>query len=386
MSAIGTKTTDDDKQMGLSVTGVLEPAVAALIQDGVNTAAKKWGIDLPKGMSYSYDKTVSRLGNRHLAERSRSTYDEHYKQFMNYCALKGDYDSMLIILLPATFTQVPTVLASTAEEFVRLKRSPRNTEIVATDGMPVMDVLGAQIFSDGSWNAPGKAAQFQSAINNLCEEHGHRGEYTEECKRCMSLTGELRRQGCDWHVSTFPQLQRAGNTTNSTVMKNTMRKSAKDGANWVEKGDTQLLPCDLRAIRTYLLSNNGIIGVQSWTIALLAVKLFLRPDEVLSIRMDDVLDNLIIRKDGHVHSVTINVMGKSDKQNVALQAIADDDNPDFCPVRMLLVYVHLCGIKKGWLFPAAKELIGEKGEGKGAALCCIRPMVTLCISCSTSHF
>ena len=108
---------DLEKQLGLTVTGALEPAVALKVSDGVKIAAKKWGVPIPEGTVFSYTKTVARLGNRHLSDRSRSTYNEHYKQFYNYCALKGDYNSMLMLLLPATCTQVPTILASTAKEF-----------------------------------------------------------------------------------------------------------------------------------------------------------------------------------------------------------------------------------------------------------------------------
>jgi uncharacterized protein YlxP (DUF503 family) len=35
----------------------------------------------------------------------------------------------------------------------------------------------------------------------------------------------------------------------------------------------------------------------------------------------------------------------------------DDENPEFCPVRHLLVYVYLAGIKGGFLFPSKKELV-----------------------------
>ena len=50
------------------------------------------------------------------------------------------------------------------------------------------------------------------------------------------------------------------------------------------------------------------------------------------------------------------VLGKCDKKLIYLYLWADDDCPDFCALRALLVYVFLTGIKEGPLFVTEVEL------------------------------
>lgn len=344
--------------LGFAVTGTLDQLILSKVPDGMKKAADEWGVNLPKDLAFSFDKHLRRLGNRSLKERSVATYADHYKQLYSYCCLKGDYSSLLMLSLPCTTAGVPSILVGTAEEFLRLKRSPRNSELLDVDGAPVTDVLGGQIYADGCWNAPGKANQLSSAISDLHSAHRQNGAYQDACNDCRALPDEKKHRGCDRHVGC-PRLHRSGNPTQDCIYKNSLRQSIKDGANWIEKGDSQLLPCDLRSIRTHLLSSNSLVGLQTWLICIIAVKLFLRPDEVLSLEVSSIQKDLIVWKDGHCHSVTFEVMGKCDRQNVHLVAWADDENPDLCPIRPLLVYLHLSGIKSGALFPVAAELHGE---------------------------
>ena len=319
---------------------------------------------LPENLRYEYTKDVRRLGNRPLAARSVSTYEDLFKQMFAYCSMKGDYESLLMLMLPCGTDGVPSMKVSTVEEFLRLKRTAKNTELVDADGEPVLDVLGGQIYCDGGWNAPAKANQLSTAISDMHEAHKQIGAYMEPCHECMRLPVEKKRDGCDKHLN-MPKVHRSGNPTTDPLFKNSLRKSRKDGANWIERGDSQLLPSDLLLLRTHLLSSNSITGLQTWCIVIIAVKLFLRPDEVLSLRVDSIQQDLIIWKDGHCHSVTFQVMGKCDWQNVHLVAWADDDNPDLCTICPLLLYLHLSGIKSGCLFPKEKELHAEVcGETK----------------------
>jgi hypothetical protein len=51
------------------------------------------------------------------------------------------------------------------------------------------------------------------------------------------------------------------------------------------------------------------------------------------------------------------VQGKYDPEPVHLYLWVDEECPEFCLVRHLLVYVYLAGIKAGFLFPMEKELM-----------------------------
>ena len=169
----------------------------------------------------------------------------------------------------------------------------------------------------------------------------------QPCTLCMTLPKGKRKKGCSRHTNVGARLFRTGNPASDPTFKNALRKSQRDGANWIERGDSQLLPSDLRMLRTHLLSTNELTGLQTWLIVILAVKLFLRPDEVLLLSVNSIQNDLILWKDGHCHSVTVAIMGKCNQQTVHLVAWADKDNPDLCPVRPLLLYLHLSGIKSG---------------------------------------
>ena len=54
---------------------------------------------------------------------------------------------------------------------------------------------------------------------------------------------------------------------------------------------------------------------------------------------------------GEVERLCVKVKGKSDKEWVTLLIWSDNENPEFCLVRHLLVYLKLTGITGGFLFP-----------------------------------
>ena len=56
-------------------------------------------------------------------------------------------------------------------------------------------------------------------------------------------------------------------------------------------------------------------------------------------------------------------MRKANKKPVHLVAWSDDEYPDLCPVCALLVYIHIAGIRDGFLFLHPVEL-GETAKGK----------------------
>jgi hypothetical protein len=56
-------------------------------------------------------------------------------------------------------------------------------------------------------------------------------------------------------------------------------------------------------------------------------------------------------------------LGKSDKELVYLYVWLDDDCPDFCALRALLVYVFLSGVKEGFLFMTDDELKAMPSNG-----------------------
>ena len=62
-------------------------------------------------------------------------------------------------------------------------------------------------------------------------------------------------------------------------------------------------------------------------------------------------DITIIKADDNVEGLAIEVQGKADATPVTLMMWFDHEFPEFCPIRHLLAWLRLSGIKDGFFFP-----------------------------------
>ena len=154
-----------------------------------------------------------------------------------------------------------------------------------------------------------------------------------------------------------PHDWRCGNPKLSSIVDNTAKRFQQNGADYIPTGDSPLSPWELLDIRTHLLSTNHLADLQLFTMVLLCCNLFLRGDEVVSIRFDHFVRDLAIVGDvGFVEALTLKVKGKCDPRPVTLMIWSDEVIPQLCPVRHLLVYVHLaCGTNDEYLFSGDKN-------------------------------
>jgi integrase len=120
------------------------------------------------------------------------------------------------------------------------------------------------------------------------------------------------------------------------------------------RGCTVLLPGDLRDLGEKLVGADRQ-GFQIYVMILLGIKLFLRASELISIRMEDFRERLYIVNDDRVRGISIAVDGKSDYGTQYLYIWEDEECPEFCPLRHLLVYMATTGITEGYLFPYFKK-------------------------------
>ena len=54
---------------------------------------------------------------------------------------------------------------------------------------------------------------------------------------------------------------------------------------------------------------------------------------------------------------------KGKTQEYRFNLYEDSNYPAFCPIRHLLIYVHMAGIKSGYLFPSVAELKNPPADG-----------------------
>jgi hypothetical protein len=331
----------------------LPVAIQAAIEPGIKLAANKWGVTLPQGLTYKFDRKKRWFGNRHLA--STKNYENHIHHFWNFCACLKDYESMLILLDPE-MRKVPSMNVNTVELFLRYKRTEAGEVLDDIYGKEVKDFFNEAVLADGKWVNPANEMGFCAAIGNVHEARGLGGDYSEECPRCCyhSLTPNT---DCDKHLK-----MRRGNPCKSEVYKNA-RKRCND-SNYEPNRCMQLKPHQLRRIRQYLLSSNDLCSLELWTMCLLGCKLFSRSDEIVNFTIEGIVLERLIYKDGRVEAILIKFTGKVEKGKYVTRWLwADHECPEFCPVRHLLIYLFLTKHKGGYLFPTEKEIDNPPRDG-----------------------
>lgn len=122
------------------------------------------------------------------------------------------------------------------------------------------------------------------------------------------------------------------------------------------KGNKQLLPRWIKRMRKLLLSTNKLSDLQTYVMILLGIKLFLRADELLSLKVESFDYESFKMDAAHIHTLAVWIKGKCDDVPVLLKIRRDDKCPHFCVMRHLFVYMKLLKIKGGLLFPKAEEL------------------------------
>ena len=275
---------DDDNEesperVKYSTARIPEPRYLAKVSTGIRAAAIRRNITLEENQDYGVyvyqGSNSTRCGNRPIEKATKRNNEQMFRQLWRYCALVGDYDSMLI-LLPEPPANVPATRLE-----LHFKRKQKNSPLLKTGSSEtVQDVFGAPMTADGGWVAPKNEMIFSAALSDLHRAHNHSGEYTDSCDACLAKPKAKQHTGC-FHHSSSPQLTRKGNPCDHEIYKNSKKAMIKEGKlnGYKETGSMQLLPSDLRDLRTHLLSTPTVHNIQMWITIIVATMLFLRHDE-----------------------------------------------------------------------------------------------------------
>lgn len=358
------------------VTGTLDPLFRSVIHENVVAAAAALNLVIPDGNGSPINNgndvdladfvylggESTRFRNRPLCPTTKASYEEKFRQLWKFLAIKGDYESMLMLLVVPP-PHCPSMNANSLEEFFRFKRQAAGTMLKDDSGRPVLDIHGQTITCDGRWKSPYMDA-YKAAVSDLHATNGHTGSYCEPCVDCLALAPDIQYQGCEHHRGQC-RLRRCGNPIRCVIFTNTNRQQViwGDEAGYEEQGCSQMLPSDVRRLRNYYLSLNSIVGLQHWCCTIVAILLALRHDEFHEINDQNFVPSLFEVTDERVDRLVLKILGKSDTRPIAFRLNADNDHPEFCPVRPLLVYMHLINYKGGFLFPDADELRNRPQDG-----------------------
>jgi hypothetical protein len=325
-----------------------------LTRFGINKALKDLNIGLE---NHSHDLLV----NSCVGSNSRASYLKHYRGLFDFLARLGDYRSMILFHNKKTRNIVESMNATNIAMFMLYKTQNHGVQLrCPVTNQTVNDLFGTPMLCAGDWNDYGNVEQFLTAITNLHRTIAQSSMYSEPCQKCIDLLKYRMEKGqdctgCEHHQGEY-KFYRRGNPRGSPVVKSTSIKCKKLCENHVKNKCSQILPSEMQKLRVMLCSSNTLQDYQLYVMALVATNLFLRYDEIVKLKHEDFLfgcSKITERK--NVINMVFKVKGKRDTTHKLLVLWRCDDVPTLCPVRHLLLYLHVRGITNGFIFPSMNE-------------------------------
>ena len=290
-------------------------------------------------------------GSKPSEDNTISTYRKHIQGLRYFCSLIGDYESYLVLLPRPPVPFCPSMNPRTIADFIRFKRGKQGKPFVRLDcNEQCMDVLNKPVFCQGGWNDPRNVDQCLSALGAIHSSRGQVGVFEDRCVMCRNA--QKQHKGCRIHPGK-PQVWRKGNPCKTALVKDVMARSRKDGSGYVAEGDCALTPFEVMNMRNVLLSSNNIEDMRLYVMILLSIKLFLRSNEVVKLKIEDIIKEVSVVSNGVLECLAFKVQGKTDKKPVTLCLWADHDIPQLCPIRHLMAYLNITGVTTGFIFAKA---------------------------------
>jgi hypothetical protein len=296
---------------------------------------------------------------------TKNEYRTIWNQVRSFCVIREDWQSACILTRHMCPLNPLPVKPSTLCEYMRFKYQKPGT-IVCEYGTqtPVLVVHGTGeedvevLLAIGDWHAPMVINKFRAAMKYLHRMYVHlREAYVPRCEYCLAINQTNPVPGfygaCAQHAGR-PCLLESGCPVHSVQFSDECKFASIKLAEHVPVGALCLLPGDIRDLRRALVGSD-LQAYQIYVMVLLGIKLFLRSSELLALRMEQFEQKLYIVNQDNVRAIALYVKGKSDKTKKYLYVWEDEYCPEFCPLRHLLVYLALTGIKTGLLFPYFKR-------------------------------
>ena len=317
---------------------------------------------------------------------SMQKYQQYWRELGRFAVKIGDYRTAAICSDAHRPTEPMSADPETVTMWFCYKAQAEGTPVL----QPRKTVTakwkdGTDILAVGQWKASVNIVKAQTAIRTLHHNFTFcRGKYIPKCQRCVaanttngvldsSQTGQ-NWKSCDRH-SGRAALHPEGNVMDDEHLSSKFKSLMKILKNdHTVKGNVQLLPSHVRKLRAFLLSQSGpgaAHSQQNYVMLLLGIKLFLRADELLSLKFENFTTNCFAVETNpeRIDRLVLWVKGKSDTDKVWLSLYRDDENPEFCPIRHLLAYVRCMKLTGGYLFPAwefLKPHLANDGSREGS--------------------
>ena len=300
-------------------------------------------------------------GTTSSRESTLKRYESIWKGLLDYCIVTGDYTSAIILDRHQCPLNPFPVSSDTAINYLRMRYLKKDKALKChKTGQIVVDKFGQPIQTKGDWRGSSSIGLYRSALSVL---HSHyestRGAYFDECADCREIGLERARKGetCPRHIGDSRYHRKGCVTQDDAFVKKIKMAHTYVETHYEARRSFAFTPKNVREAREFFLGQNTIWALMMWTIMILGISLFLRVDEVLEMTVEQFDENFfIIPEPGVIKGLCVKVSGKCDQNKwIHFQLWWDDVCPELCPVRAVLLWLRISGIKSGKLFPFIEQ-------------------------------
>lgn len=314
------------------------------------TAKVKQLLDQMKIRALNNNLVPQRTGGIPLKEKTLLAYETHYQSLQYFFSHIRDYES-LIMLLKEPLEYFPSFNPASIVLHAKWKSGKRGDPLLDENNNQVVDLDGNSILCVGTWNSPENLEQCRSAISTLHKARSMIGSYQKPCTDCIELDKSGQYSGCRFHRGS-PKLWSSGNPNTAMEVYNWTVTYTKSKSDYRPNGDSPLMPDELRLLRDRLLVTNQLWDFELYTIILITCRMFLREFEVANFSFDSINHDItIVKSNDNIEGIAFEIEGKCDAVPVTLMMWFDHELPEFCPVRHLLAWLKMSGIREGFFFP-----------------------------------
>jgi len=277
-----------------------------------------------------------------------------------FCCLTGEHESAIIFNRDICPANPPPMGIKVATNFLRFRHMEKGTIVRdAFTQAPVTDRHGTILVARGDWKGGSVQGLCRSALSKVhshCESTS--GTHREACEACCALGIEAlcKGHGCIQHPGK-PQGWRSGCVTKNTKFKDEVSKAQDCVENHcVTRSTCAFIPGQLREMWQHLISKNDLHSLMIWTMLIVGIKLFMRMDEVVTMKVEDFLMACFVATASSVEGLCVEICGKKETAPKKFMAWDDKDCPEFSPSKAILIWLAVSGIKSGYMFPTLQQL------------------------------
>ncbi|KAG7338254.1 hypothetical protein IV203_020269 [Nitzschia inconspicua] len=296
--------------------------------------------------------------NSRLTPATALNYEKHCRMFWNFLAVIGDYDSMLLLLVPdASRSYCPSVNHQSIISYCNHRYLSAKTPLCnGLSNIPLLDINGKRVLAEGTVN---NYHWLKSLFGALSFLHGHRNQeasYREFCQPCHDNFSQGNRNPCPHHGHHL-DFSYSGNPIRSVHIKGYIswleRQNQLRGYNPVRR--QALLPSDVADIHHYLKGRQyDLQSLKFYVMLLNSLEGAMRYVGFQSVQFSNFEDHSsmwMIYNDVGIEYLVQSVMEKNDQAPQLYKIGFKHRHPKMCFLRHLLVYVHCFSHRVGCLYP-----------------------------------